>query len=107
MGRVVDVDWEDLTKISDKFLEQSNILKKLSNDFEENFNTVDDCWSGFDSSNYNASSKKITKEIKVEATYLKVWYEFLTKSSKIYNENVDEGLQNINVLEQIINEDDV
>ena len=105
MGRVIDIDWEGVINISDKLKAQSEELEKLTKDLESDFNSASSCWSGIDSENYKTSSKEIVSNLTSEYIFMYAWYEKLSKSAKIYNGNIEGGLQGIRDMQKIMDEE--
>lgn len=105
MGRVIDIDWEGVINISDKLKAQSEELEKLTKDLESDFNSASSCWRGLDSKNYQKNSKEIVSNLTNEYIFLYAWYKKLSKSAKIYNGNIEDGLQGIRDMEKIIDEE--
>lgn len=104
MGRVIYVDWIELNKIGEKFQEQSIEIKTITDQVKNTLESIDNCWRGIDSNNFKENSKQLIRDLKVESLYLELWYEYLTKSSRRYNGNVEDGLSKLRNIEVLYNE---
>ena len=104
MGRLLDVDWEELNKISSNIESQANSLKELENKYNDFLNSLDAVWSGNDASNFKENGLKLSYSLKNEITYLNTWHDFLLKSSEKYNGIVDNFLLKLNEIETGFNE---
>lgn len=99
MGRVIDVDYGELKKLSDKFYLESNEIKKIANEMNDMFNQAVSCWSGIDSKNFIKNSNKVINVLKKEAMYLEIWRDYLIRSSCKYGDNIDDGMSILRNLE--------
>ena len=104
MGRVINVDWVELSRVGEKFKEQSNEIKSITDQIQTTLDSVDDCWRGTDSNNFKTNSNQLIRDLKVEGLYLELWYEYLTKSSRRYNGNVEDGLARLKNIELLYND---
>ena len=99
MNRVISVDWDELKTISNNFLEKTNELDEISKEFTNVIESMKSSWSGIDSDNFVNNCQNIITNLNNEISYLKVWSDYLSKSSNKYSENVETiimRLQNIN-----------
>lgn len=105
MGRVVNVDWADLHKVGEEFLEQANTMNKLSDDINDIFDSLDKGWMGYDADIYKRKGKSFSRRLKRETYYLSVWHSFLTKSSNKYVGNVENGLLGLNRIDEVFKDE--
>ena len=99
MSRIIEVDWAELKGIANKFLENSTELDKTANEFSEILEVIRTQWQGVDSDNFIKNCQDMITTINEESSYLKIWNDFLSKSSGKYDDNVETiimKLQNMN-----------
>ena len=95
MGRVVRVDWVDLAKVDEEFLNQAVEFKTINEELQKQFESLQNCWNGIDSNNFIANSKNVNSALTKEVKHLADWCEYIKKSSGKYNRVVDEGLASL------------
>ena len=96
MGRVINVNWGNLNGIGNDFLEQANEMNDLTIELKETFDLIDNAWRGYDANAYKYKVPKALRMLDKETKYLASWHSFLTKTSNKYVSNVENGVTNIN-----------
>jgi len=105
MGRVVDVNWEELHGVGKEFLDQAIEFREISKELKKDYISVRDAWRGTDANTYLKKSNIIVNKMKKESMYLDAWYEYLTGSAGIYNGNVESGLKGIRAIDSMIDKE--
>ena len=92
MGKVINVDWQRIKSVGDNFLEDSNQMSELKNDINAALDVINGSWQGVDSVNFATNCKSMIDSFEDEALYLKNWREYVTKTSNIYNNQIEDAL---------------
>ena len=100
MGRVIDVDWDELTSSSNNFGTQASDMLDIRNDLLNAIEMLDNGWLGYDADNYNKNFNEFVKNFYSEAKYLERWSNYLTKSSKNYSNHVEEDTKKLRTIEE-------
>ena len=95
MGRVIKIDWNSTKELGDIFKIDAEDLMTILDDTESIVESIRDCWHGKDTENFIINSKTLLDEIKKEPGYLIDWYEFFTKATYRYSDNVETGLNKV------------
>ena len=104
MGRIIDVNYQELYDMGAKFEEQGMKIKQLKETAANNFNSLKDLWTGADAFNYTNNATDLINELNKEMLYVLEWAEFFTKASYIYSGNVEEGTARLNSIKSILDE---
>lgn len=96
MGRLLEVDWQEVGSIANSFQNQADKISDSKKKLIEFNNSLDNYWKGTDKDNYKKSIESIINSLDEEIEYLKIWQDFLLKSAKKYNDNVDDILVKLN-----------
>jgi hypothetical protein len=105
MGRVIKINWRTTKELGDIFKLDAEDLMDVLDEMEATFESVREGWYGKDAENYILNGKDLVRRLRKEPKYLIDWYEFLTKTTYKYQDNVEEGLTKVRSVNAVFVDD--
>ena len=96
------VDWKDLGEIGNSTEENVLTFEKARLLFENELETLIECWTGNDSAVYQSKTLEYMEELKSDVDYLYEWARYFKKKARTYEGTEENSLQRMrSVFDQI------
>ncbi len=95
MRKTINVKYEELNSLANKYKEESIELNSIQNELSSVLNSLNAVWNGIDSSNFVNGSKALITDLKNESVYLDAVSSFISKSGRMLSSDVEEGLSRL------------
>ena len=103
--RTLHVDWEKLTDIGETTENNVLVFEKSRLIFENEIETLIECWTGNDSAIYQSQVLDYLEELKHDVDYLYDWSIYFQKKARIYEGTEEDGLQRVRSLVDQLEQD--
>lgn len=96
------VDWKELNALGETTENNVLVFEKSRLIFENEIETLIECWTGNDSAIYQSQVLKYLEELKNDVDYLYDWSIYFQKKAHRYEGTEEDGLQRMrNLVDQL------
>lgn len=104
--RTLYVDWQELTKLGETTEENVLLFEKARLSFENEIETLIECWTGNDSAVYQSKVLEYLEGLKTDVDYLYEWSTYFQKKARTYEGTEENSLQRLrSVMDQLEDDD--